>query len=261
MTLSSIQDHCKLLLALLLSGCSHPAAPPPAATLTVAAAADLQFALADLAGHFHDAIISPVYGSSGNFYAQIRNGAPFDVFLSADMDYPRRLAAEGFALPDSLFVYGAGRIVVWVPAQSPFDLARLGMDSLESASIRHIAIANPQHAPYGRAAEAALRHFGLYDRLVPKLVLGENIAQTFEFVETGAAEAGIVALSLALAPQVRNQGRYYEIPLDSYPRLEQGGVILARARSSAAAAAFRVFLLSPAGRGVLKQYGFYLPEP
>src|SRR5271157_3162142 len=125
MTLSSIQD-LGIPLLLLLSSCSRPAPhAPPTATLTIAAAADLQFALAGLARDFHDAQLNPVYGSSGNFYAQIRNGAPFDVFLSADIDYPRRLAAEGFALPDSLFVYGVGRIAVWVPAQSPLDVAGL----------------------------------------------------------------------------------------------------------------------------------------
>lgn len=255
MTASSIRDGC-IVAALLLSACARP----PSRALTVAAAADLQFALADLARGFHAAPISPVYGSSGNFYAQIRNGAPFDIFLSADIDYPRRLAAEGFAAPESLFVYGVGRIAIWVPAQSPLDVAGLGMRTLESDAIHHLAIANPQHAPYGRAAEAALRHYGLWEHLAPKLVLGENIAQTLQFVQTGAAEAGIVALSLALAPQVRGQGRYWEIPLDSYPRIQQGGVILARARSSKAAAAFRAYLLSPAGRRVLKQYGFYLPE-
>jgi molybdate transport system substrate-binding protein len=231
------------LLALLLAGC----APPQPAKLTVAAAADLNFALADLAAHY-PSVFDASYGSSGNFYTQIRNGAPFDVFLSADVEYARKLAPK----PDAVFTYAIGRLAVWVPASSPLDPAT----ALRSEAVKHLAIANPQHAPYGRAAEAALHHMGLYDAVKPKLVLGENIVQTLQFVESGAAEAGIVALSLALAPAARDRGRYWEIPLDAYPRMDQGGVIL---KNSAAARAFRNFLLSADGRRILKQYGFFLP--
>jgi molybdate transport system substrate-binding protein len=190
-----------------------------------------------------------VYGSSGNFYTQIRNGAPFDVFLSADIEYPKRLAG---ARTDSVFPYALGRIVLWVPPLSRFDPAT----ALQDAGLQHLAIANPEHAPYGRAAEAALRSMGMYEALKPKLVLGENIAQAFQFVQTGAADAGIVALSLVLAPQVRGEGRYWEIPQSMYPPLEQGGIVL---HDSAAAQAFRDSLLSAAGRRALAQYGF-LPE-
>jgi molybdate transport system substrate-binding protein len=245
-----------------LAGCA--VAKPPSGKLTVAAAADLQFALPAMLAQFkaeHPLVdVSAVYGSSGNFYSQIRNGAPFDLFLSADMDYPRRLAAEGLVVPDSLFQYAAGRIVVWVPASSPVDVAALGIHALESDAVKHVAIANPQHAPYGRAAEAAMRSLGVYDRVKPKLVLGENIAQTLEFVESGAADAGIVALSLALAPSVRARGRYSEIPLDAYPRVEQGGAVLSRARGSAAAASLRAFLQEASARRILRDYGFYMPE-
>ncbi len=230
--------------------------------LTVAAAADLRFALDELASQFraaHPGVdLAITYGSSGNFFAQIQNGAPFDVFLSADVDYPRRLVAAGLASKDSLFDYAVGRIVVWVPATSPLDPAALGIRLLEAASVRHIAIANPQHAPYGRAAESALRSLGAYDRVAPKLVLGENIGQAFEFVESGAAEAGIVALSLALAPAARGHGRYWEVPQEAYPKLEQGGVILSRA--PAGAAQFRAFLLSAEARRTLQQYGFSVPQ-
>jgi molybdate transport system substrate-binding protein len=231
--------------------------------LTVAAAADLRFALDELVLQFRAAHpaedLAITYGSSGNFFAQIQNGAPFDVFLSADVDYPRRLVAASLASKDSLFLYGAGRIVVWVPAGSPLDPAALGIHALEAASVRHIAIANPQHAPYGRAAVAALRSLGVYDRVAPKLVLGENIAQAFEFVESGAAEVGIVALSLALAPAARTHGRYWEVPQDAYPKIEQGGVILSRAPAGPAAR-FRAFLLSEEARRILKQYGFSVPQ-
>jgi len=211
----------------------------------------------ELAADFHRThpavTLRPSYGSSGNFYAQIRNGAPFDVFLSADVVYPRRLAQEGVAKPESIFLYGLGRIVVWVPAGSAVDPAA----ALGSPRIRHIAIANPQHAPYGRGAEAALHTLGLYDAAKPKLVMGEDVAQTFSFVESGAADAGIVALSLALAPQAHGKGRYWEIPLDDYPRMEQGGMIL---KDSPGAQAFRAYLTSAGGRAILKKYGFYLPE-
>jgi molybdate transport system substrate-binding protein len=197
--------------------------------------------------------VQTAYGSSGNFYAQIRNQAPFDIFLSADAEYPRKLIAEGIGARDSLFVYAAGRIVVWVPASSPLDPAT----ALRAASVRHIAIANPQHAPYGRAAEAALRSLGLYDSIAGKLVLGEDVAQTLEFVQSGAADVGIVALSLALAPPVRGQGRYWEVPGTAYPKIEQGGVVL---KDSQAAREFRSFLLGAGARRILKQYGFSLPE-
>jgi len=243
--------------------CPGSASAAGAQKLTVAAAADLRFALDELAPQFraaHPAVdLAITYGSSGNFFAQIQNGAPFDVFLSADVDYPRRLIAAGLASKDSLFLYGVGRIVVWVPAASRLNPAALGISVLEAAAVRHIAIANPQHAPYGRAAVAALRSLGVYDRVAPKLVLGENIAQAFEFVESGPAEVGIVALSLALAPAARGHGRYWEVPQEAYPKIEQGGVILTRAPAGPAAL-FRAFLLSAEARGILKEYGFSAPQ-
>ena len=241
------------LAALFTGACARHDEP---ARLSIAAASDLQFALADAAGRFHQAhprIEAQVnYGSSGNFYAQIRNGAPFDLFLSADVQYPRDLAKQGLARADSVFVYAVGRLAVWVPAASPLDPAT----ALRDPSLRRVAIANPAHAPYGRAAEAALRQMGLYESVEKKLVLGENISQTLQFVQSGAADVGLVALSLAIAPTVRGQGRYWEVPLDAYPRMEQGGAIL---KDSAAAHEFRTWLLAPAGRSLLKQYGFYLP--
>jgi molybdate transport system substrate-binding protein len=142
--------------------------------------------------------------------------------------------------------------VVWGPAASPLDPAT----ALKAASVRHVAIANPQHAPYGRAAEAALRSLGIYDSVAKKLVLGENVAQALQFVQSGAADVGIVALSLALAPPVRGQGRYWEVPGTAYPKIEQGGVIL---KDSKAAREFRSFLLDEVGRRILKKYGFSLP--
>jgi len=248
-------------LAAMCCSCSGPAKP---ATLSIAAAADLRFALEDVIRDFRaphrNVVVQVAYGSSGNFYSQIQNHAPFDLFLSADVEYPRRLAREGVAQPDSVFVYAVGRIVVWAPVKSPLDVEGLRMRVLESDLVKHVAIANPQHAPYGRAAEAAMRSSGVYDRVAPKLVLGENIAQTMEFVQSGAADVGIVALSLALAPAVRQQGKYWEVPLDAYPRLEQGGAILKQAHSPEAARAFRQFLLTGGGAATLRRYGFSLPD-
>jgi molybdate transport system substrate-binding protein len=216
----------------------------------------LNFALPEISRQF--GTVDPAveldvaYGSSGNFFAQIGNHAPFDVFLSADVEYPRKLAAAGIGPADSVFTYAVGRLAVWVPAGSALDPA----NALRDPAVQHVAIANPQHAPYGRAAQAALRSLGLYESVEPKLVLGENIAQTLQFVESGAADVGIVALSLALAPGVSARGRYWEIPLNAYPLLEQGGIIL---KDSKGARDFRAFLLSANGRRILKQYGFFVP--
>ena len=241
-------------MCLLLAGCARRAEPRK---VSIAAAADLNFALEEVSREFRaahpDVDLAIAYGSSGNFYAQIRNQAPFDIFLSADVEYPRKLVQDGIGARDSLFVYAVGRIVVWVPASSPLNPAT----ALHAASVRHVAIANPQHAPYGRAAEAALRSLGVYDGVVGKLVLGENVAQTLEFVQSGAADVGIVALSLALAPPVRSRGRYWEVPAEDYRKIEQGGVIL---KDSTAAREFRAFLLATGGRRILKEYGFSLPE-
>jgi molybdate transport system substrate-binding protein len=188
----------------------------------VAAAADLNFAMQDIArgfrGQHPEVELQVAYGSSGNYFAQIQSGAPFDMFLSADVEYPRKLVALGIGAENSIFTYAVGRLVVWVPAKSPLDPAT----ALRDPALKHIAIANPQHAPYGRSAEA-----------------------------------GVVALSLALAPAMRGQGRYWEIPLDAYPRMEQGGMIL---KDSSAARELRTYLLSEGGRRILKQYGFYSPN-
>ncbi len=229
----------------------------------MAAAADLNAAFPDLIARFgaaHDVDVSVSYGSSGNFYAQLLNQAPFDMFLSADVSYPNKLAESGLTLPQSEFTYAIGRIVVWAPASSTLDVEHEGLQVLAQASIRHVAIANPEHAPYGRAAVAAMQSAGVYDRVKPKLVVGENIAQTMQFVQSGAADVGIIALSLALAPNVNDKGRRFDIPASTYPRLEQGGTIMKGASDVDAARAFRGFLLSADGQAILKQYGFSIPD-
>ena len=228
--------------------------------MRIAAAADLRYALDDLVKAFRqghaEVHIEPAYGSSGMFYAQLANHAPFDLYLSADVEYPRKLAEQGLILAGSEFTYADGRIVLWASNASGVDVERLGMDALRQPAVRHIAIANPAHAPYGRAAEAALRSLGIYDAVKDKLAMGENISQTFQLAESGAADVGIVALSLAIAPGAAGQGRYWEVPRNAYPRIQQGGAILKWSKNPEAAQAFRAFLLAPEGRAILKRYGF-----
>jgi molybdate transport system substrate-binding protein len=229
----------------------------------VAAAADLKFAFDELIGQFEraspDLRVQVTYGSSGNFFAQLTNRAPFDIYFSADITYPRQLVEKGLADQASEFLYAVGQIVVWVRNESPLDLENLGMESLRDSTLRKIAIANPQHAPYGRAAEAALKHFDLLEAVQDRLVFGENIVQTAQFVESGAADVGIIALSLAKAPAMADKGRYWQVPLEAYPTLEQGSVILTWAKDREATDRFRSFVAGPQGREILARYGFILP--
>src|SRR6266849_9138134 len=252
---------CKLL-ALLLT-CVTPLAGPAAGEITVAAAADLNIALSEVAANYQKATGNALrlsFGSSGNLFNQIQNGAPFDIFFSADLDYPQKLIASGLAEPSSLYRYAVGRLVLWVPASSPLDVEHRGMNALLDPSVKKIAIANPQHAPYGRAAVAALRHYGIYEKVADRLVLGENVSQAAQFVESGNAQAGIVALSHALAPAMKDKGRYWEIPADAYPVLNQAVVILAHSAHKRDAAAFLECLKTPEAIAVLQRYGFAVPE-
>jgi molybdate transport system substrate-binding protein len=255
----------KLLILLALWPAAAGAAvgpPPPSRTVHVAAASDLKFALDEIVRELQAAepglSVQPTYGSSGSFFAQIQGGAPFDVFLSADVEYTRRLTTDGLTVPGSEFVYGVGRIVLWVPRDSALDVGR-GLALLRDPAVRKIAIANPRHAPYGRAAVAALEAAGLSLEVTPKLVLGENVAQAAQFVQSGAADAGIIALSLALGAPMTAAGRYAEIPASSHPPLTQGGVILKSAQEPSAAARFRDFMTGPQGRAILKRHGFASP--
>jgi molybdate transport system substrate-binding protein len=229
--------------------------------ITVAAAADLQFAFQDVAARFQKDTghsVKLIFGSSGNFFAQIQNGAPFDIFFSADIDYPRKLEAAGLTEPGTLYSYATGKIVLLAPQGSPLDLSR-GLQVLLDPSIKKIAIANPQHAPYGRAAVAALQHDGIYDKVADKFVLGENISQTATFVVSGSADVGIVALSLALAPSMKEKEKYAEIPAGDYPAIEQAAVILKSSQQKEIARQFVAFLKTPAMLDLLRAYGFTVP--
>src|SRR6266849_8734822 len=203
--------------------------------------------------------ISVTYGSSGNFFSQIQNGAPFDLFFSADIDYPRKLEAAGLAEPGTLYEYAVGRIVIWMPAESRVDLAKLGWKALLTNDVQKIAIANPAHAPYGRAAVAALQEAGIYEQVRAKLGYGENISQAAQFVQSGNAQAGIVALSLATSPAMKD-GKRWEIPAEMHSPIQQGAIVLKDARNSDAARSFLEFVKSATGRAILAKYGFEFPE-
>lgn len=229
--------------------------------ISVAAASDLNFALPDIAAKYQQqtgTTLKISFGSSGNFLTQIQNGAPFDLFFSADVDFPRQLEAAGLAEPGTVYLYAVGKIVLWVPTESKLDLSR-GMNVLLDPSIKKIAIANPKHAPYGRAAEAALRKWGIYDRVQAELVLGENISQTAQFVETGNADIGILALSLATSPTMQSRGRFAKVPGDLYSPLQQATVVVKNSKQKSAALKFLEYLKGAEAQGVLERYGFKKP--
>jgi len=230
--------------------------------IVVAAAADLSYAMKDLAGRFQQKTgnkVALTFGASGNFYSQIQNGAPYDLFFSADADYPKKLAAAGRIDSASLRVYTVGHLVLLVPKSSGLDPQRLKMDLLLEPTVGKIAIANPEHAPYGRAAMAALEHYGVKDRVASKLVLGENVSQAAQFVESGNAQAGLIALSLAVSPPLKNVGSYWELPSESYPEIRQAAGILSSSKHKPGAQAFLDFVSSAEGVAVLRQYGFGPP--
>jgi len=230
--------------------------------ITIAAASDLQFAMQDITTQFQKETgknVKATYGSSGNFAQQIQNGAPFDIFFSANLDYARQLESAGLTEPGSFYQYATGKIVMWVPSESKLDLAP-GLKVLTDAAVQKIAIANPQHAPYGKAAVAALQKAGIHDTVKSKFVLGENISQAASFAMSGAADVGIIALSLALSPNMKDKGRYVVISEDQYPPIEQACVILRASKNKAVAQEFLKFMRSPAIAEVLRTYGFAVPK-
>jgi molybdate transport system substrate-binding protein len=233
-----------------------------AQSLAVAAASDLQAALPAIAAQFEKDTgqkITLTFGSSGNFLAQIQNGAPFDVFLSADSDYPKRLERAGLAERASFYVYATGHLVLWTRQDSGIDVRR-GLPVLIEARVRRIAIANPEHAPYGRAAVAALRHEGLYARVQGKFITGENISQAAQFAQSGSADVGVLALSLALSPMLKSSGTYFEIPESAHPPIEQAAIVLASSRLKPLARQFVDYLKKPDTVRILQSYGFSVPH-
>ncbi len=252
-------------------GCSSPRQdaggnPSSIRIVRVAAASDLTYALEALATEFeraHPGVeVRTTFGSSGNLFAQLQQRAPFDLFLSADADYPQQLIERDLAWPDSRFQYASGELVVWVRADSPLsaDLEREGVRIVLHPSVQKIALANPRHAPYGRAALAALEHLGLADQVAERLVFGENVAQAAQFADVGGADVGIIARSLAVAPPMLSRGKFVDVPLDSHPPLDQVGVMLRSAENREDVEAFCRFLQSDAGRTGLAKFGFRVIE-
>lgn len=258
--MSAVRVLLALLVAAVLSGCGDAAPQGDArTTVRVAAAADLKFAFDEVVSlvrlEHPELDVAVTYGSSGTFVQQISSGAPFDLYLSADRGYAEQLADAGLADPADVFTYGVGRLVLWTPDGSPVEPSP-GLSVLADPRIRTVAVANPEHAPYGRAAVAALRSAGVHEAAAGKLVLGENVAQAAEFVRSGNADAGIVALSLVRGGPLRDIGRWQEVPPELFPALQQGGVVLSGARDAAAARQVRDVLLGTEGQAVLDRYGF-----
>jgi molybdate transport system substrate-binding protein len=253
---------------LLLLGIAVCLAWPPRGTTAqqapaIAAAANLNFALNEIADAFARARktrVELVFGASGTLTRQIRDGAPFEVFLAADEEFPNQLTAAGLTR-DAGAVYAAGRLVVFAPKGSPLTVdERLdGLARLAKAGrVSRFAIANPAIAPYGEAAAAVLRKRGLWDTIRPRLVLGDNIAQAAQFATTGNAVGGLIAYSLVLAPGFGDRGTYAVIPDADYPPLRQRMVLLKRASSTAAQ--FYDYVLSDAARAIFRKHGYAVPR-
>jgi len=231
-------------------------------TVAVAAASDLQTVLPALLSGFEKATAIKAtvsFGSSGNFFAQIQNGAPFDVFFSADDSYPRRLVAAGQADGDSVYVYATGRLVLWTRTDSGLDI-RKGMAALRDPRVRRIAVANPDLAPYGRAAVAALKTAGVYDQVKDKLVFGENISQTAQLAESGNADVGLLAHSLAVGAVLKASGSFIDIPSTAYPPVVQAAVLVSASRNKEAGRALLQYLKSAEAQKTFAAFGFGAPQ-
>lgn len=229
-----------LALFLMFASVSHAQQ-----TLRIAAAADLQPLLPAVLAQFTAQTgiqTEASYKSSATLATSIINGAPFDLFLAADLSFPQRVIAAGLAEESAPIPYARGTLVLWTRKDSHYG--QLSMASLSDPALKSLAIANPEHAPYGRAAQAALQHLNLYDSLKPKLVIAENIAQTAQYAESGNAELGLISLTSALTPQLKSTGRYIEVPRDAYPPILQGAIVIKNSQHSQAARQFLSFLAS-----------------
>lgn len=249
----------KLFKSLLIACAIFGTGVAQAGKATVAAAADLKFAMDEIVAHFKTEnpkdTIEVVYGSSGKFHTQIQQGAPYDLFFSADISFAQELVKAGHAASEAV-PYALGRIVLWSLNR---DASKMTLDSLTDPSIARIAIANPKHAPYGKRAEEALRATKIWDKLEGKLIYGENIAHTAQFIQTGNAQVGIIALALALNQTLADKGGYYLIPENLHAPLEQGFIITKRAAGNATAQRFADYMNSKAARTTMTRYGFLLP--
>jgi molybdate transport system substrate-binding protein len=237
------------------------AAGASAQDLKIAAAADLNVAMKKVAAVYQKQTgvqLTITYGSSGNFFAEIRNGAPFDVFLSADRSYPETLEGTG-KTDQGVTVYALGKLALWV-SNRVSGKPTPNLTILTSSGVSKVAIANPEHAPYGRAAVAAMVHFGVYERVKPKLVMGENVSQAAQFGQSGNAEATMIAWSLAESESMKKLGQYVLVPEESYPPLYQAAVVLRSSQNKQQAHRFVEFLRSPAAQKILLESGFEIPQ-
>jgi molybdate transport system substrate-binding protein len=251
-----------LLLALALLAAGTAGAQDAKRTLSVAAAANLKSAADELKRGFEaeqpGVEVRVAFGASGTFFAQLQQGAPFDVFLSADRVYPAKLVAAGLAAAADEKVYAFGKLVVWSPPGSALDLEKQGLAALTRPEVERIAIANPAVAPFGRATERALRSAGVHDAVTPKLVLGTSVAQAAQFATTGAADVAFLPYSLTFG-EALSGGRVFFVPEALYPRIEQSAIVLSGSKDPALARRFLAFVTGAKGRAVLARYGYGLP--
>jgi len=238
-----------------------------AQTVRIAAAADLEPVLPPILQQFQRSTgihADATYQASAALTMQIENGAPFDVFLSANLDYPQKLIAAGVAQgvqgsPDSPIIYASGTLVLWIRDGS--SLGPPSLDLLRNPALKRLALANPERAPYGKAAVAALKKLGLYDALKPRIAIAENISQAAQFVDSGNADAGLISLTSAKTPRLSSSGSYIEIPSGDYPPIEQGAVLISKSGQRIAARKFLVFLMSAAIQERLAKYGLKPGRP
>lgn len=258
-----IRSLCATVLVVLAFLAAGQRLKPADREIAVAAAADLSAALQEVTAAYEKRTgvsVKLSFGASGALTQQIRNGAPFDIFFSADMEYPRQLIEGGQAEGATLYRYAVGQLVLWVPKDSPLDVEHKGMDVLLDPAVKKISMANPQHAPYGRAAAAALKHYGLSEKVESRLVLGENVSQAAEFVESGNAQVGFVAQAHAEAPAIRGEGRYWIVPNGAYPALDQGVVLISHSVHQPDASDFLAYVKTAEFAAVLRRYGFTVPD-
>jgi molybdate transport system substrate-binding protein len=250
-----------LLAAAVLAPLARAGEPAAPTALSVAAASNLVYALDALDAEFAKAApgvtVTSATGASGSLVAQIEHGAPYDVFLSADPDFPRALVKAGQADAGSLSAFAVGRLVLWT-TEAGVDVSDIPA-AVRSPVVKKLAIANVATAPYGRAAKEALEKLGAWADAQPKLVVGENISQTAQFVDTANADAGFVALSIVVSPKLKEKGRWTEVPAGLYGSLEQCAVITVHGSSNPAAARYIAFLHSAAARAILQQFGYGIP--
>ena len=253
----------RLLTPMLAFAVGLTAQPSPKKTVAVVAAASMRGALEEARVAFEkahaDIKLQVSYGASGAFTAQIQQGAPVDVFLSADLDYPEKLVQAGLVTSEGVVPYAKGLLVLWVRKDTGADPGAQGLKALLNPAVKHVSMANPKLAPYGVAAESALKKAGLYETVLPKVVLAENINQAAQYLYSNAAEAGFVALSLMDNPTLKENGWIWPVPKNLYSPIVQGAVVLKRSKQPLEANQFLGFLVGSEGFKILQRYGFEKP--